>query len=238
MSKTSSYSISFTKLMRIGCLKMVLGLMSKMNRLLKLLLIMRTFGFKFTSSPQNHQNERIAQIIGSLLGNYMKNSLSQLDGTWKAFIRVCVGLDTSLPLRCRMKVKPPRGAAKWVDFKYKRLPTFCFLCGMIRHAKKYCQKMFEIQPSASEKPFDPELKAQRRRQLLMMGQHGFKHSDKGDVSKRKVTVPRELEVLPNGPIVLPHFQQTNVPQSVWALLQTQERESNVELNPFQAEIFA
>ena len=27
----------------------------------------------------------------------------------------------------------------WVHYKYERLPTFCFLCGIMGHDDKHCQ---------------------------------------------------------------------------------------------------
>ncbi|XP_019155276.1 PREDICTED: uncharacterized protein LOC109152160 [Ipomoea nil] len=118
--------------------------------------------------PHSLQTQRTAQTIGAFLGSYKKTNSTQMDGTWRAFIRIQVGIDITRPLRRRMKVKPPRSEATWVDFKYERLPTFCFICGIIGHADKYCRRSIESPPP--ERLFGPDLRANGRRPPPAMGQ--------------------------------------------------------------------
>lgn len=35
------------------------------------------------------------------------------------------------------------GEVLWVDFAYEMLPTFCFYCSLISHAKKTCERKIE-----------------------------------------------------------------------------------------------
>lgn len=49
-------------------------------------------------------------------------------------------------LRCHKKlIRGKRviiegGESKWVFFRYKRLPNFCYWCGMLDHGEKDCQE--------------------------------------------------------------------------------------------------
>ena len=43
------------------------------------------------------------------------------------------------PLHRRGYIKNDEGERIWVDFRYERLPTFCFRCGILGHDEKHCQ---------------------------------------------------------------------------------------------------
>ena len=55
------------------------------------------------------------------------------------FLRVKIVLDLTKPLQCGRKLNI-QGKQFWVTFQYKRLPKFCFSCGVIRHGKRGCQQ--------------------------------------------------------------------------------------------------
>ena len=52
-----------------------------------------------------------------------------------------MSLDIRKPLRRGMKVKKPGEEWYWVNYKYERLPTFCYFCGMLGHSKTLCETM-------------------------------------------------------------------------------------------------
>ena len=72
---------------------------------------------------------RIANEIGvPILVDALKNGLA-----WGPFLRIQVDIDITKPLM-RGKMIPIEGAEKvWVFFKYERLPTFCYRCGILGH---------------------------------------------------------------------------------------------------------
>ncbi|CAH9103932.1 unnamed protein product [Cuscuta europaea] len=35
------------------------------------------------------------------------------------------------------------GIGHWVDFKYEKLPNFCFICAIIGHTDKFCPLIYE-----------------------------------------------------------------------------------------------
>lgn len=39
-----------------------------------------------------------------------------------------------------MQIKKVGHDEAWVNFKYEKLPNFCFFCGVIGHAEKFCLK--------------------------------------------------------------------------------------------------
>lgn len=70
-----------------------------------------------------------------------------------------------------MKIKKARGDCSWVNFKYDRLPSFCFFCGIIGHSDKFCKKFFEFPDKSVEKMFGPWLRAPSRRSIAAGGEN-------------------------------------------------------------------
>lgn len=73
------------------------------------------------------------------------------------------------PLRTEMKIKKEGWNWIWVDIKYERLPTFCFLCGRIDHGDKLCEKNLEQDTMSTTKPFGPWLGAVSRPSQISYG---------------------------------------------------------------------
>ena len=56
-----------------------------------------------------------------------------------------------------------------MNFKYEVIPTFCFICGMIGHGEKYCDRIFEMPLENIVKPYGAWLRADPRRSTHTMG---------------------------------------------------------------------
>lgn len=138
--------------------------------------------------------EKIAKAIGSFLGDFIRIDKKNFDGTWKSFMRIRVLLDITKPLKRKMKIMKEGEDWIWIDFKYERLPNFCFLCGLIGHTERFCQKMFEGVTGETERPYGSLLRA--------TGQHPAPSSGNPwlvDVAPRRpgtsVTCPQEVEMM-------------------------------------------
>lgn len=57
----------------------------------------------------------------------------------------------------------------WVNFKYEGVPTFCFICGMISHSEKFCERIFDTPLDKIEKPYGVWMKAEPRRRYQTIG---------------------------------------------------------------------
>lgn len=112
--------------------------------------------------PRALTNLKMAEIIGENLGNFVKADISNFDGTWNAFIRLRVSIEVDKPLRRGVRIKQPNGESLWLECKYERLPTFCFICGRLGHADKYCPHQLEIDEENFVKLYGPDLRATRR----------------------------------------------------------------------------
>lgn len=60
----------------------------------------------------------------------------------------------------------------WVNFRYEGIPTFSFLCGMVRYSDKFCAKLFDTpldQVDKLEKPYGTWMRAEPRRRNHTLG---------------------------------------------------------------------
>nr|GMD70849.1 uncharacterized protein LOC109179941 [Ipomoea batatas] len=95
--------------------------------------------------PPSMQTKKIAKMIGAFLGSFRMIDEANMDGLWRRFMRVRVQLDVTKPLKRKMRVKPPRGEAFYIDFKYERLTTFCFIYELSGHNENSCDICWSLE---------------------------------------------------------------------------------------------
>lgn len=115
-------------------------------------------------------SQRVIKDIGNYIGTYIDGDSNNFVGVWREFlcIRVSIPLDT--PIKRRMKLRKSEKDWCWVNFKYKVIPTFCFICGMIGHVELFCDRLFDSLRESIEKPHGAWLRADPRRITHTMGE--------------------------------------------------------------------
>lgn len=73
------------------------------------------------------------------------------------YVRVRVVLDVGKPLKRRIKIKEEGEAWSWINFKYERLSTFCFVCGRLGHSERECHVVYANPDKVVERVYDPWL---------------------------------------------------------------------------------
>lgn len=68
-----------------------------------------------------------------------------------------------------MKLRKSEEIWCWVNFKYEAVPTFCFICGLMGHNEKFCDKIFDTPIENIEKPYGIWMKAEPRRRNSTIG---------------------------------------------------------------------
>ena len=83
-------------------------------------------------------SKEVGQDIGRSRGRFIEvdKRAGQVDQA--KFIGIRVDLPIEKPLRRGGHVVSKDGEKYWVQFRYKRLPTFCYLCGKLGHDDKHC----------------------------------------------------------------------------------------------------
>ncbi|BFG20610.1 hypothetical protein CerSpe_068840 [Prunus speciosa] len=101
--------------------------------------------------------------MGRQIGNSLGRCLDVLEGMEGGclgrFLRIRVCLDVSKPLWRGKKLTLPYGNTEFVDFRYERLPEFCFCYGRVGHVFKECAFVDQAAKQACEKPYGIWLKA-------------------------------------------------------------------------------
>ncbi|KAF2312986.1 hypothetical protein GH714_003079 [Hevea brasiliensis] len=98
--------------------------------------------------PIGFMFEQMVSIIGNYVGEYIEADFSNFTDAWRSYMRLRVWIDVRNPLKRCMKLKKSGGEWVWVVFKYKRLPTFCFIYGKLGHSERFCEQDYP-----SERPF-------------------------------------------------------------------------------------
>ena len=88
--------------------------------------------------PFELMSKEVGQDIGRSRGRFIEvdKRAGQVDQA--KFIRIRVDLPIEKPLRRGGHVVSKDGEKYWVQFRYERLPTFCYLCGKLGHDDKHC----------------------------------------------------------------------------------------------------
>jgi len=130
--------------------------------------------------PLGFFSERAAKAIGNFIGEYVCIDEAAFHGWWKSFIRIRVRININTPLVSQMRVRKNGGDWSWINFRYERLPTFCFTCGLIGHSENYCPKPFDDPNLPSLKLFGPWLRAPVRRPSPVTGNRWVVHLEQPD----------------------------------------------------------
>ena len=77
--------------------------------------------------PVGFHSVKILQNIGNYVGTFLVADDTNFTGTRKPFLRIRVEMDVELPLKRQMKIKSPDNDWLWIEFRYEKLPTFCFI---------------------------------------------------------------------------------------------------------------
>ncbi|XP_073121701.1 uncharacterized protein [Henckelia pumila] len=113
--------------------------------------------------PIGYMSERVARDVGNFLGKFVEADSNNFTGIWRDYMRIRVSMDIRLPIKRRMKLKKIGEEWSWINFKYEKIPTFCFFCGVIGHSDKFCEKLFDYPDKSVEKLYGVWLRAPSRR---------------------------------------------------------------------------
>lgn len=127
-------------------------------------------------------SQRVVTDVGNYIGKFVESDENNFVGVWREYLRVRVTIDLKKPLKRRMKLRKNQTNWCWVNFRYEGIPTFCFICGMIGHGEKFCDKIFESPVDEIERPYGAWMKAEPRRRNHTMGAKWLRQGGKNPVN--------------------------------------------------------
>ncbi|KAF4362718.1 hypothetical protein G4B88_018336 [Cannabis sativa] len=94
--------------------------------------------------PFLSKTEALAKILGNMIGKFLEVFEDSLNEGWGPFLRMRVEIDVSKPLlRGQLVTFPWMNDELWIDYRYERLPDFCYECGIIGHVFDKCSLFLE-----------------------------------------------------------------------------------------------
>jgi 14-3-3 protein epsilon len=87
---------------------------------------------------QQKGGHAIGRFLGELKEYDHRNTIHS------TYMRLKVRIDVSKPLQRSWKVRANEGNYVQIIFKYEKLGTFCYLCGLLGHTDKNCPKLFDM----------------------------------------------------------------------------------------------
>ncbi|XP_062099844.1 uncharacterized protein LOC133805696 [Humulus lupulus] len=114
-------------------------------------------------------SERVVKDVGNSVVTFVESDPNNFTGVRRVYLRVRVKLNNDIPIKRRMKIRKSGSDWFWVTFKYEYIPTFCFICGIIGHSKRFCDKLFDTPLEQIVKPYGAWMRVASRRQNKMIG---------------------------------------------------------------------
>ncbi|GLU07189.1 hypothetical protein SLE2022_241560 [Rubroshorea leprosula] len=113
--------------------------------------------------PPDRMTEATGKRIGGEIGRLVEVDAGEGDAWGVEYIRVRVFIDVRKPLRRGISLSLLSGLI-WVDFRYERLPNFCYCCGMLDHIEWDCELALEMESSGRiDRPYGEKLRAVPKR---------------------------------------------------------------------------
>lgn len=122
-------------------------------------------------------SESILQSVGNSIGNFVKSDPANFNGGWKTYVRIRVTMNVLKPLKRRMRIKREGGQWSWINFKYERLSTFCFVCGILGQSERDCSVVYENPDKNVERAYDTWLRAPGRNSKTTAGSRWLRNGE-------------------------------------------------------------
>ncbi|PNX54703.1 hypothetical protein L195_g048324, partial [Trifolium pratense] len=82
-------------------------------------------------------------------------------------VKIKVHIDTQKPLKARIQIGNTSDGITWVDFRYEKLPLFCFQFCLIGHSEDYCKRKGLIEHLNEVNPLGPWLRSNQFGRRIM-----------------------------------------------------------------------
>ncbi|XP_075651832.1 uncharacterized protein LOC142622271 [Castanea sativa] len=99
------------------------------------------FWIRVFNIPIKSMNLSVGNHIANEIGIPLLIDAPKRDLAWGPFLRMRVDIDITKPLMRGKMLQIENAKKGWIYFKYERLPTFCYRCGILGHQERECQSI-------------------------------------------------------------------------------------------------
>jgi len=103
---------------------------------------------RFYNFPTGMMKEKFRMGLGDYIVEFLEYDGNNNSNFWHEYMRLKVKFDIRQPLKIGKKIKANGGEWCVVNFKYDKLGTFYFVCGVLRHSESKCEVRFS-QPNVA-----------------------------------------------------------------------------------------
>ena len=103
--------------------------------------LMPLFWVQIWGLPFENLSEDVGKDLGNNLGRYLETDKRMWLMEQARFLRVRVDIPFNKPLHRGGNILNLDEEKTWVNFKYERLPFFCYVCGYLGHDEKHCPNL-------------------------------------------------------------------------------------------------
>ena len=118
------------------------------------------FWVRLYNLPMRSRSESHIRQIGGSIGQVLEVDKDEIG--WDKSARLRILLDIKKPLKRVQRIAVKSGSSVLVEIKYERLPTFCYMCGVIGHIERDCLSPL-VEDKEEEKQWGSWIRASPRR---------------------------------------------------------------------------
>ena len=122
------------------------------------------FWIRIYNLPLDCRSDKHVNNLARSVGNVLEIDNDGVE--WDSSARVKVMLDISRPLRRILRFRNYKGTISSLEIKYERVPTFCYVCGLLGHIERDCDGV--AVEGETERQWGSWLRASPRRGRLKM----------------------------------------------------------------------
>ncbi|CAL1383820.1 unnamed protein product [Linum trigynum] len=97
------------------------------------------------------------KFVGAAIGQVLESDIFACKDTGERFIKVRAVVDFAKPLRSQLMAASDDIDKFWVNLKYEFLPSFCYHCGRVGHARRKCT----FDPPSGQERFGPHMSTKK-----------------------------------------------------------------------------
>ncbi|CAN0880713.1 hypothetical protein LINGRAHAP2_LOCUS13810 [Linum grandiflorum] len=122
------------------------------------------YGFRSTDCHSVIFLRMSVGALGDFVGRYLEYDEKNVIAYPNAYMRIRVMLDVCMPLQKERMVTLHGGREVTCRFRYERLHTFCFICGILGYKKQQCELRYRFPEDQLPFLWDASIKAISRQE--------------------------------------------------------------------------